>query len=164
MIASLFAFEIFLPLTYWPKQIEMHFQEQKIKLVYSIALRLHWQMYVGCCKFFIDFKNVPWFVTENLFFCSTNFVLLYIWPTFIPNPCFSNPQWDKSLSNCIILHGGLYRWRENSLPFFLYQKLKEILTRYSRTILTASKDRLISKIWRVWLKNWARHAHLNFEV
>ena len=30
--------------------------------------------------------------------------------------------------------------------FFLYQKLKEILIRYSRIILTASKDRLISKI------------------
>ena len=29
---------------------------------------------------------------------------------------------------------------------FLYQKLKEILTRYSRTILEASKDWLISKI------------------
>ena len=29
-----------------------------------------------------------------------------------------------------IAHGGLYRWRENSLPSFLYQKLKEILTRY----------------------------------
>ena len=37
-------------------------------------------------------------------------------------------------------HGGLYRWRENSLPFFLYQKLKEILTRYSRTILTPLKN------------------------
>ena len=47
---------------------------------------------------------------------------------------------------------------------FFYQKLKEILIRYIRIILKASKDRLISKIWRVWLKNWARHAHLNFEV
>ena len=46
---------------------------------------------------------------------------------------------------------------------FLYQKLKEIiLIRYIRIILTTSKDKLISKIWRVWLKNWARHAHLNF--
>ena len=43
-------------------------------------------------------------------------------------------------------HGGLYRWRENSFPFFLYQKLKKILIRYSRIILTASKVRLISKI------------------
>ena len=59
-------------------------------------------------------------------------------------------------------HGGLYRWRENSLPFLLYQKLKEILTRYSRTILEASKDWLISKIWRVWLKNWAHHGRFNF--
>ena len=33
-----------------------------------------------------------------------------------------------------LLHGGLYRWRENSLPFFLYQKLKEILTRDGKTI------------------------------
>ena len=32
------------------------------------------------------------------------------------------------------------------VAIFLYQKLKEILTRYSKTILTASKDRLISKI------------------
>ena len=30
-----------------------------------------------------------------------------------------------------------------------YQKLKEILTRYSRVPLTPSKDRLISKIWKV---------------
>ena len=37
-------------------------------------------------------------------------------------------------------HGGLYRWRENSLPIFLFQKLKEILTWYSRTILKASKN------------------------
>ena len=43
-------------------------------------------------------------------------------------------------------HGGLYRWRENSLPIFLFQKLKEILTRYSRTILTSSKHWSISKI------------------
>ena len=47
--------------------------------------------------------------------------------------------------------------------FFLYQKLKEILTRYSRTILTSSKNWLISKIWRVRLKNWARHANFKFE-
>ena len=51
--------------------------------------------------------------------------------------------------------------REIVSIFFSYQKLKEILIRYSWIILTASKDRLISKIWRVWLKNWARHAHLN---
>jgi hypothetical protein len=53
----------------------------------------------------------------------------------------------------ILVYGGLYRWRENSFPFFLYQKLKEIFIRYSIStllhsfiILTASKDRLISKI------------------
>ena len=39
-----------------------------------------------------------------------------------------------------VIHGDLYRWRGNSLPIFLFQKLKEILTRYSRTILTASKN------------------------
>ena len=38
------------------------------------------------------------------------------------------------------IHGGLYRWRENTLPIFLFQKLKEILTLYSRTILKASKN------------------------
>ena len=32
------------------------------------------------------------------------------------------------------------------VAIFLYQKLKEILTRYSRTILKASKNQLISKI------------------
>ena len=48
--------------------------------------------------------------------------------------------------HCLLSHGGLYRWRENSLPFFLNQKLKEISTRYKRTILTASKVRKISKI------------------
>ena len=46
-------------------------------------------------------------------------------------------------------HGGLYRWRGNSFPFFVHQKLKEILIRYIRIILKASKDRLISKISRV---------------
>ena len=46
---------------------------------------------------------------------------------------------------CLVRHGGLYRWRENSLTFFSYQKLKEILTKYIRTILTTSKDWLISK-------------------
>ena len=46
----------------------------------------------------------------------------------------------------MLSHGGLYRWRENSFSFFLYQKLKEILVRYIRIILTASKDRSISKI------------------
>ena len=39
-----------------------------------------------------------------------------------------------------VTHGGLYRWSENSLPIFLFQKLKEILTWYSRTILKASKN------------------------
>ena len=48
----------------------------------------------------------------------------------------------------------LYRWRGNSFPFFSYQKLKEILIRYRRINLKDSKDRLISKIWRVWLKKW----------
>ena len=41
-------------------------------------------------------------------------------------------QWIKSTRNLektYLNHGGLYRWRENSLPLFLYQKLKEILTR-----------------------------------
>ena len=47
--------------------------------------------------------------------------------------------------NCIFNHGGLYRWRENSFPFFLYLKLIEILIRYSTITLTASKDRLTSK-------------------
>ena len=54
--------------------------------------------------------------------------------------------------------------RRTLFHFFLNQKLKEILIRYIRIILKASKDRLISKIWRVWLKDWACHAHLNFEV
>ena len=58
-----------------------------------------------------------------------------------------NPNLNSSYKYHNILgHGGLYRWRENSLPFFLYQKLKEILTKYSRTILTSSKNWLISKI------------------
>ena len=48
------------------------------------------------------------------------------------------------------------------LRVFLYQKLKEVLIRYSRSTLTALKDRLISKIWSVWLKNWTRHTHFNF--
>ena len=50
------------------------------------------------------------------------------------------------------------------VSIFLYQKLKKILIKYIRIILTASKDRLISKIWRVCLKNWVPYAHLNFEV
>ena len=31
------------------------------------------------------------------------------------------------MGSCRIYHGGLYRWRGNSFPFFVYQKLKEIL-------------------------------------
>ena len=46
---------------------------------------------------------------------------------------------EKPQTSNVLIHGGLHRWRENSLPFFLYQKLKEILTRFSRTILTALK-------------------------
>ena len=53
---------------------------------------------------------------------------------------------------------------EELFYIFLYQKLKEILIKCIRIILKASKDKLISKIWSVWLKNWAHHAHLNFEV
>jgi len=37
------------------------------------------------------------------------------------------------------------------VSIFLYQKLKEILIRYSRIILTASKVRLISIIWRYFI-------------
>ena len=33
-------------------------------------------------------------------------------------------------SNHTIIHGGLYRSKGNSFPFFVYQKLKEILIRY----------------------------------
>ena len=50
------------------------------------------------------------------------------------------------------------------IRFHFFSKLKEILIRYSTIILTASKDSLISKIWRVWLKNWAHYTHLKFEV
>ena len=45
-----------------------------------------------------------------------------------------------SCIHCGLIHGGLYRRRENSLPIFSFQKLKGILTLYSRTILKASKN------------------------
>ena len=38
-----------------------------------------------------------------------------------------------------IQHGGLYRWKGNSFPFFVHQKLKDILIRYSRIILPTER-------------------------
>ena len=34
----------------------------------------------------------------------------------------------------------------------------------SNIIQTSSKAKWTLKIWRVWLKNWACHTHLNYEV
>ena len=88
-------------------------------------------------------------------------VLLFRFPTFENVPlCGSalsifsvqvlQSSWAAwSSFNCpstsVSIHGGLYRWK-NSFPFFKNQKLKEILIKYSKIILTASKDRLISKM------------------
>ena len=54
-----------------------------------------------------------------------------MWLIDVKGMDLAQPIW---LSGCPI-HGGLYRWRENSLPIFLFQKLKEILTWYSRTMV-----------------------------
>ena len=61
-----------------------------------------------------------------------------------------------------LTHGGLYTYMERELvAIFLKSEIKR---EYSRTILTTSENWLLSKIWMVWLKNWARHAHFKLEV
>ena len=71
---------------------------------------------------------------ENLWNCSRKYTKMFKTDSFLDNKklSFNQNVWRDHAT----MHGGLYRWRENSLPIFLFQKLKEILTRYSRTSLT----------------------------
>ena len=48
--------------------------------------------------------------------------------------------------------------------FFADWKLTDIAKNLNNIIKTSWKVMTILKIWRVWLKNQARHAHLYFEL
>ena len=110
--------------------------------------------------------NLHWY--KDIF--ASSFILACLWQNFswqvrLFNWGFINfSPWFFDRPTAITLLMEIYRWRGNSFSFFVHQKLKEILIWYGRIILPASKDRLICKIQSVWLKNWARHTHLNFEV
>ena len=96
--------------------------------------------------------NISTFLQLSLQYCCTALHLPKILPLCIPllhSIIISFIRTSMYLAH-ILHHGGLYRWRENSLPIFLFRKLKEILTRYSRTISKASKNWLISKICTAW--------------
>ena len=60
--------------------------------------------------------------------------------------------------------GDLHKWRPLLPWFFADSKLKEISKNLKINIKISSKVILILRIWRVWLKNQARHAHLYFEL
>ena len=121
--------------------------------VYCTSFKdLYWKL----CKYeeayYYDFPlyTKGW---HEIFMSINSFVILtyclsdlinFIQFQFYYRPCHLMMARVIVLLACIFIlskskHGGLYRWRENSLPFFYIKKLKEILTRYSRTNLTPLK-------------------------
>ena len=59
---------------------------------------------------------------------------------------------------------NLWPWTPYWSLFFVNLKPVEISKNYTNVIWTSSKIIMILKIWRVWLKNWACHTLLNFEI
>ena len=82
-------------------------------------------------------KNAP---AQNIFRKYFNPLLIVLFRRKSDVIIFYLITYYKEGEKKMLSHGGLYRWRENSLPIFIFQKLKEILTWYSRTILKASKN------------------------
>ena len=60
--------------------------------------------------------------------------------------------------------GLLYIWTDTLGTFFATFVIMKIYRNNSNTICTSSKNITSPKIWRMWLKNWAHHAHFNFEL
>ena len=58
----------------------------------------------------------------------------------------------------------LHTWTDSLGTFFeTFAKMK-ISKNDSNTICRSSKNIAFPKIWRMWLKNGACHAHFNFEL
>ena len=60
--------------------------------------------------------------------------------------------------------GLLYTWTDSLGTFLVTFVIMKISKNDSNIICRSSKNITFSKIWRVWLKNWARHAHFNFKL
>ena len=54
--------------------------------------------------------------------------------------------------------------KEGPSHFFSNLKPVEIPKYHGNIICLSSKNKYFFKIWRAWLKNWAYHALLNFEI
>ena len=77
------------------------------------------------------------YITSILQF-TQNSILMYYLPKlwfhilYLYFNTYFKCKYSQLINEYLFSHGGLYRWRENSLPIFWFPKLKEILTRYSR--------------------------------
>ena len=60
--------------------------------------------------------------------------------------------------------GLLYTWTSSLGKFFPTFVMMKISKNDSNIICRSSKNTTFPKIWRVWLKNWVRHAHFNFKL
>ena len=58
----------------------------------------------------------------------------------------------------------LHTWTDSLDTFFETFAIMKISKNDSNIIWRSSKDITFPKIWRLWLKNWVRHAHFNFEL
>ena len=74
------------------------------------------------------------------------------------------PQKGKKMPICTIRQGLLYTWTDSLGAFFATFVIMKISKNDRNMNCRSSKDITFSKIWRVWLKNWACHAHFNFKL
>ena len=63
-----------------------------------------------------------------------------------------------------VTHGWLKNWIGRLLRFFWNLKPVKISKNDTNIICLSSKNTLFFKLTRMWLKNWACHAHFNFEI
>ena len=83
------------------------------------------------------------------------FLLMLLWPR--------NRMVDL-VFQCMSSQRLLHTWTDSLGTFFKTFAIMIFSKSDSNIIWRSSKNITFPKIWRVWLKNWVRHAHFNFEL
>ena len=71
---------------------------------------------------------------------------------------------NTTQSQRVIYQGLLYTWTSSLGTFFATFVMMKISKNDSNIICRSSKNITFPKIWRVWLKNWACHAHFSYKL
>ena len=58
----------------------------------------------------------------------------------------------------------MYSWIPRLGLFFPFFFLLDLTKNHFTIIWRSLENMNFHKIWRVWLKNWARYVHFNFEI